>query len=741
MVIECTIVVTTIADFSTNILMIYIGFALDDGDLTFLLTLGIFLFVSHLLQLRYFIRTDAIPNGNKIYPALSLFLLPYLRYYQIHKHTIDHFQSTSTKYEYKIQGASWFCTDYFENRSIVPWLTEMDAKFGMFLYRAFVESFGTLLLLLIYASTAAGNNLEMMNSIENKWSINGVNIIFVSCWIKFINVMIASGFYGIAHPLSVSYDIYSNITLAVAFMADISRYFVTIIIVTYCIICISTGYNGNGNDNDNRVDGFIQQCWNILQVYYYPYCYWTVFIPLNIGYAIWTSCFENFKRNSIIFRLFWGFIVWCFIIPVLISIITPLIQVIFFFIVNGYFISIINEKHVGGMARNIAELSHALGCHTRNRAQLSTLMNRICYFLCSDRDLIDNINNCNGTDSKKRSWMQKIGCINYELLAQCDRNYNQHKDDSFIKFESRQTWSDDVFEQDHIYNHTHDDENPDKDKDKDEDDNINSNGDEQENTEVAIAAEMDDRIRLVAMLDELVQYEHKDLMCNMNDDYYFGTKKKHPYSRQRFFKRLYSQVYKTWWYFMIDFLGRGDENHLPPKVDDKLSFEKILWHCFAVNFIVFMLNLIFFPIYWLVWRVIMIASSTKEGESSNFELFVDIIVCWTIVLYIFLVFLWIKYTLPLYDKLCYVLPRCRVNRNLVYSICNSFQTKRDGEVSDGDKVFESILLHYSSFQLRQIKSKMIVSCNCFGQNIANIILEYLPVKEYLKHHNSPEWWE
>ena len=177
-----------------------------------------------------------------------------------------------------------------------------------------------------------------------------------------------------------------------------------------------------------------------------------------------------------------------------------------------------------------------------------------------------------------------------------------------------------------------------------------------------------------------------------------------------------------------------DVSNILSNVDEKSTPMRIL----AAIVIVCKLHCVFFPFYYMF--IYYFGNDQFEDELSeqySFEMVIFILLICTFVLYIVVGYLSVWYMVPLYYKLCFVIPIDRLAQPKLgylglhdsgdeyYKIIHHF---RNETIENMQQLFKNILLHCKALELRPIKEKVVIEY--FGHDIGTIVNEYLPVYDY-----------
>ena len=138
-----------------------------------------------------------------------------------------------------------------------------------------------------------------------------------------------------------------------------------------------------------------------------------------------------------------------------------------------------------------------------------------------------------------------------------------------------------------------------------------------------------------------------------------------------------------------------------------------------VHIVACMINPIFFPFYALYYWLHRM--NINYQHFSNLECLIAILWIWTLFAYIGCIYCVFKYAIPIHLMHYLILPTSKINFDSIKQVLN------DCDESEINTLFESIELHYLALSERP--SKEIIVYECFGKDIGNIVMQFVPVQD------------
>ena len=653
------------------------------------------------------------------------------------------------------------------------WIRNISTKFELFIYRGLIESGISccLLIFCIYGDLGLINNsgtkLEDNNGLlflfDNKILNGNANIMFLSLFIKIFNCLICWFIFWL--NTSHSYEVYTHICDCVPWVADISRQFITVVIVLYSIdlYFFYHDYNDKKHYIDNTDDYLI-----LLQLYFYPSLYVIFYLIGHLIWNVWDNTYHSCGAGHGNFVKFGYYVSFVFILAPFSAVIgLCVLQIMLMIVIDSAYLSLMSDFLFQKSFNVHSDVLDYRDAKDKHYKAYYYLMNKICYFLIQDVSF-DRLHLCRQTKNIKgkgkgwckciytdASFYQKVGVINYEILQACiatkqfeisyksamqrklkkqERKRKKKSKNSKDGFQLRLVDADDNVNDDDDKN----DHDTDNQENKNDDNRNNNNNGNHDNNDDFDDDDDDDDITMhmdlcVKFLDELKQAENENLMSNIDDSYFFtnvdSNEGHSPYYLSNIVKYVYVGLYKLFWEFLFDIIQPG-ENVL--KIDN--SPKRIMFHLFIIAFIISRINLMLYPFYFLIFLNYKKFNQYNQ-EISNFEFFIEMMIWFTIGLYLYVFWLWYKYLIPLYHKLSYILPWDRLTnkKGQYYQLETLFELFKDADIKVCDQIFEQILMHCTALKVRPIKEKIVMECltQSLGKDISRIVMQYLPIREYI----------
>ena len=768
--VSALIIIFATVDIVSNGFLIAYFYYLDDGGGEFLVTFySVWLGLSHYLQTSYFIKTDLYSSRSEDHSRVRFillffttwFMLPYIRLYD-----------TLRNNDILLDHMSWGELNYI-NHNIYSWIRNISTKFELFLYRGLIESGGSccFLIFCIYGDLSIINNGPKLedNGLFLFDTLHGnVNIVFISLLIKVCNFLLCVFIFFING--SHSFEVYTHLADCLTFLTDLARQFVTLVIVLYSITLYffyDDDYSGSKGYIDNTDDYLI-----LLQLYFYPSLYLIIYLAIYFVRIVWIhsyrGCVTNNNGGALHICLF--YLMFVFILaPICFGIGVCGLQLVTMITFDVAYLSLVCDAVFQTIfTRHNASVLNYKDAKDKDYKAYYNLMNKICYFLLEDVSFNRLHLNVPTTEKKNRkektcckcvyidtSFYQQVGVINYEILQACvaTKQFKQLYKQAMDRHLKKQQLQEKKKKEDNVQFKLADSnsdqeskENENMDDEKQQSNVTVNNDNNDNNNDSSDVDDEDDENGLglhhlnlsVKFLDQLKEAEKNDLMCSVDDSYFF-TKidLNHGHSTYYFknlLKYIYVGLYEGFWGFLFDPVQPGD-NVL--KIEN--SPKRVMFHLLIIVFIISRINLMVYPFYFLIFINYKQYNEYNKGI-SNFEFFIEILIFVTIGLYLYMFWVWFKYIIPLYHKLCYILPWDRLTdkNGRGYQLLTLFELFKGADVKVGDQIMEQILMHYTALKIRPIKEKIVMQClkEELGNDISRIVVDYLPIREYLHNLGS-----
>lgn len=732
-------ILLNICDLIANVLALVYFFTKYKNKLGYFITYIIIILCCHCFQAFHFIHSqnDYTLRFSLRQTLFFVFILPYVRLFQFHFQNrkqinsnlnclccintshqrissiiITHSNSNDNN-NHNHDDANEENEFRFETKNIndynYEWYSSILNEFSSFIIRGLCESCVLFALLLIFICI----DFDIIN---NGTAMN--NVVF---WSLLIKLLIGIKIMSLLHVHHcTSHDIFTDLTSGLSICCDILRQLFVILVIINSVVILFYEFSNSDSVNVNSFNGITFIATNniysiLLQLYIYPSLIMCLMASVFYVKIIinWVKECMNWLNNRITNlncvrscpRLnnncnwhccgdaYMTKITHCLkmiSIAIFYLVLLPVLFLITFVIIFGTFLFVLEFSIVtivvGPMITQCAH-QNRVRMYTHYRTDIKHrafcyFMNKLCYHL------IHNVKyNSNNKNGRYESFFQEICCINYELTDYCIKNVPSTEN-----------------EKNNVVN------------------------------EVTSACEMVKRIEQFE-IDCLVMSKNNDKI-NEFSDFFQQTQSAGMY------KQLLISVWRNVYditqvsinyhcgndFLQIDSWDNRIEAQQVPSSEILRSndFKHKCFDLFAILYIVSRINVVFFPIYFVILVCVYFdsfASLAMDARFTNFELFGYCILFLTLVMYFITSILYFYPILPLYWKL---------QNWIVFDVSQKdgmFQLAfKDANIQVGDRIMESILLHENALKLRPLKQQIIL--HYLPKDIGHVVCQFLPICDY-----------
>ena len=668
------------------------------------------LLIIHVTQVIHFIRTDQYTDPElstfdcnlKFYSFFFLilsfiFILPFIRWIQfaIQKYKHPNLFRWSSFRESRL---TWM-RNPFKNQFSFEYMFSLVNKMELFLVSSAVGSsilFSITILIIFIQPDLINNNNNSNNNDNGSWNLIAI-VIFLSLISKIIN-MIHCVFIVYLNHKSYGFIEHIQIGDSLAYTTDVLLHLINILLFIYCIVAMISGITNDGHgswglcsksfekNTGGGSGGVYVYPQILLQLYLYPQFPMMILLSVKsltcvaknkisnkLG-DINCSCHDQLKLIGIIFII--GIMSFF-----------NLIHIIPYCIFYSNFICFAIMTSSNDITRSKSGMKwHRFICYSnseedsRGGLHFFGVMHAISNYLM-------NINDNDNNDDDILTDLQRIGCINYELLSSMLVRFFYKANDPYLQVQGKYIqeltlWRQlDKSQSDHLM------------QDIKSVDYFTSFGYNNELvTEQTSVVNNDNGDNNITDVD--------DIDIEMNDNYYAFLNSFDDSANIRMCKAIF--------YSVKDYFRRFKQKWEIKKFDN----------IFAIFWIISRVNLVLFPVYFVIC---LSGISTHEGI-THFELFLIVLVIMLVVLYFILFWFQEKYTIPLLWKLSMILPLKRLNERRNFSRDIDHMHVNEYEA---DRLCKEIVRRINACENR-IQTMYIVE-DILGEDIAKDLMTYLPI--------------